>query len=124
MEKVPAHDLLLVIGDLSAKVGNDNTSCEQVMGKQGCGSMNDKGERLSDFCMENGLVIGGSLFPHQAIYKLTWVSHSVRDKNQIAHVVVNQQRRRSLFEVRTVRGADVGSDHHLLRAVLKLKATK
>jgi len=41
---------------------------------QGGGTMNDNGEGLSDFCMENRLMIGGTLFPHKTIHKLTWMS--------------------------------------------------
>ena len=91
------------------------------MGKEGCGSMDDNGERLTDVSIENGLVIGGSLFPYKTIHKLTWMSPNGWYENQIDHVMVNQKWRRSLFDVRAKRGADVGSDQHLLKAVLKLK---
>jgi len=58
-----------VIGDLSTKVGNYNTSREKAIGMQGGGTMNDNGEGLSDFCMENRLMIGGTLFPHKTIHR-------------------------------------------------------
>ena len=35
----------IMMGDLNAKVGNDNRNYERVMGKEGCGTMNDNGER-------------------------------------------------------------------------------
>ena len=38
------NDLIVVMGDLSAKVGNNNTNREEFMGKFGSGIMNDKGE--------------------------------------------------------------------------------
>ena len=34
------HDILIVMGDLNAKVENENTGLERVMGKHGCGCMN------------------------------------------------------------------------------------
>jgi hypothetical protein len=34
--------------------------------------------------------------------------------NQIDHVAVGQQWRRSLLDVRNKRGADIGSNHHLI----------
>jgi hypothetical protein len=32
------------MGDLNAKVGNDNTRNERVMGKYGCGNINENGK--------------------------------------------------------------------------------
>ena len=49
-----AADVLILIGDLNANVGNDNTSPRQVRGKQRRGSRNDNGGG-SEFCMEIGL---------------------------------------------------------------------
>ena len=40
----------VVMGDLNAKVGNNNTNREELMGKFGIGIMNDNRERLFDFC--------------------------------------------------------------------------
>lgn len=45
------------MGDMNAKVGNNNSVYELVMGKQGIGSMNENGQRLADICVDNNLVI-------------------------------------------------------------------
>ncbi|CAG5117123.1 unnamed protein product, partial [Candidula unifasciata] len=100
VDKVPAHDILCIMGDLIAKVGNNNLNRELSMENQGCGTINDKGERLSDFCTANRLVIGGTLFPHKNIHKLTWISPNRRDVNQIDHFMVNRKWRGSLLDVR------------------------
>ena len=78
-------------------------------------------ERLLEFCTTHDLVIGGTLFPHHEIHKLSWCSPSGRDKNQIDYLMINGTWRRSLQDVRVRRGADVGSDDHLVMATLKLK---
>lgn len=124
IEKIPKHDLTIVMGDLNAKVGNNNTGFERVIGKYGCGVMNENGEQFVEFCGNNNLVIGGTLFPHKDIHKLTWVSPGGRDKNQIDHIAINGKWTRSLQDVRVRRGADVGSDHHLVTANIKLKLKK
>ena len=49
--------MMAVMGDMNAKVGNNNTNREEVMGKFGIGVMNENGERLCDFGNANGLVI-------------------------------------------------------------------
>ena len=124
VEKAPRHDLLVVMGDLNAKVGSDNTNCERVMGKHGVGIRNDNGERLVELCAINNLVIGGTLFTHRDIHKLTWISPNGRDRNQIDHLMINGMWRRSLLDVRTKRSADVGSDHHLVTALIQMKLKK
>lgn len=70
------------MGYFNAKVGCDDTGNLSVMGKYGCGIMNDNGERLVDLCENNILVIGNTIFPHKEIHKLTWVSPNGRDKNK------------------------------------------
>ena len=107
--------------DLSAMIGSDNTSNERVMGKHRYGRMNDNGERLVDFCGINNLAIGGSLFPHKDIHKITWISPNGRDRSQIDYLMINGKWKRSLQDVRVRRGADVGSDHHPVTAMVKLK---
>ena len=89
------NDLLVVMGDLNAKVRNNNTNRREVMRKFGIGIMNDSGERLCDFCSANGFVITGTIFPHKDIHKLTWRSPDGRTVNQIDHVLVNGNMRRS-----------------------------
>ena len=89
------NDLLVVMGDLNAKVRNNNTNRREVMRKFGIGIMNDSGEGLCDFCSANGFVITGTNFLHKNIHKLTWGSSDGRTVNQIDHVLVNGNMRRS-----------------------------
>ena len=46
VDKLPAKDVNIVMGDLNAKVGCCNSSLEHIMGKHGVGEANDNGERL------------------------------------------------------------------------------
>lgn len=59
------------MGDLNAKVGSDNSGYERLIGHHGKGEMNENGQLFTDFCAENNLVIGGTLFPHKDIHKTT-----------------------------------------------------
>ena len=116
--------MLVIMGDLNAKVGSDNTDAEYVMGRHGCGVKNENGERAIDLCLCNKLVIGGTIFPHKNIHKLTWKSPDGRTVNQIDNILVNNKWRRSLRDVRVLRGADVNCDNYLLKATIKLKLRK
>jgi hypothetical protein len=66
------------MGDLNAKKGTDNTGYKDIMGAHGLEQMNNKGERFADMCTLNQLVIGGSIFPHKCIHKVTWRSPMLR----------------------------------------------
>jgi len=57
MDNVPRRDIVLVIWDVNAKLGSDNTGRELVMGKEGLGVMNENGELFADFWAQNNLVI-------------------------------------------------------------------
>ena len=123
IEDVPTHDMLLIIGDLNARTGNINTGRERVMGKHGLGSylMNDNGERMADFCELNGLIVGGTIFQHKDIHKITWNSPDKVTKPQIDHILINGKWKSSLQDVRVYTGADCGSDHNMVVAEIKLK---
>ena len=122
--KVDKSDIVMLIGDLNAKVGDSNEGWETTMGKFGIGTMNDNGERFAEFCAEHKLMIGGTLFPHRNIHKVTWTSPDGRTQNQIDHITISKKWRTALLDVRNYRGADVFSDHHLLVGSLRVKFTK
>ncbi|KAL3877467.1 hypothetical protein ACJMK2_035168 [Sinanodonta woodiana] len=86
--------------------------------------MTDNGERLIKFCQENDFVIGGTLFEHKDIHKLTWTSPDGRTQSQIDHSIINGRWKHSLQDVRVMRNADIGSDHFLLVAKVILKLRK
>ena len=50
LEEPPRHYMEIVMGDMNAKVGGDNTNYERTMGREGCGAINENGERLIELC--------------------------------------------------------------------------
>ena len=98
--------MIVVLGDLNTKLGNNNTNRKEVMGMFGAGVVNDNGERLCDFCSANGLVITGTIFPHKQVHKVTRRSPDGKTVIQIDHVMVNGRMRTSILDTRVMRGAD------------------
>ena len=74
-----------------------------------------------DFCGLNNLIITGTIFPHRNIHKETWISPGDRTRNQIDHILVSRQHRTSILDTRTMRGADIASDHLLVRTKIRIK---
>ena len=60
LELTPKKDVLFITGDWNAKVGSQETP--GVRGKFGLGMRNEAGQRLIEFCQENGLVVFSTFF--------------------------------------------------------------
>ena len=60
LELTPQQDVLFIIGDWNAKVGSQETP--GVTGNFGLGVQNEAGQRLTELCQENTLVIANILF--------------------------------------------------------------
>ena len=60
LELTHKKDVLFITGDWNAKVGSQETP--GVTGKFGLGVQNEAGQRLTEFCQENTLVIANALF--------------------------------------------------------------
>ena len=118
------NDMIVVVGDWNAKVGNNNTNRKELIGKFGIGIMNDNEERLCDFCSANGFIISGTIFPYKDIHKLTWRSPDGRTVNQIDHVLVNGNMRTSILDTRVMIGADIYGEHYLVKTRIRLKLAR
>ena len=63
-----------------------------MMGKYGCGNINDNGERLVDLCGTNNLVIGGTMFPHREIHRLTTLTkEEILENHRLFYVPLKLQ---------------------------------
>ena len=122
LELTPKKDVLFIIGDWNAKVGSQETP--EVTGKVGLGVQNEAGQRLTEFCQENALVIANTLFQQHKRRLYTWTSPDGQHQNQIDYILCSQKWRGSIQTARTRPGADCGSDHELLIAKFRLKLKK
>ena len=59
LELTPPKDVLFIIGDWNAKVGSQEIP--RVTGKFGLGVQKEAGQRLTEFCQENTLIIANTL---------------------------------------------------------------
>ena len=72
LELIPKQDVLFITGDWNAKVGSQGTP--GVTGKFGLGVQNEAGQRLTEFCQENTLIITNTLFQQHKRRLYTWTS--------------------------------------------------
>ena len=72
LELKPKKDVLFIIGDWNAKVGSQEI--HGVTAKFGLGVQNEVGQRLTELCQENALVIKNNLFQQHKRRFYTWTS--------------------------------------------------
>ena len=114
LELTPKKDVLFIIGDGNAKVRSQETP--GVAGKFGLGVQNKAGQRLTEFCPENAVVIANTRFQKHKRRLYTWTSTDGQHPNQIDYILCSQRWQ----SAKTRPGTDCDSDHKLLIAKFRL----
>ena len=122
LELTPKKDVLFIIRDWNANVGSQETPGET--GKFGLVAHNEAGQRLTEFCQVNTLVIGNTLFQQHKRRLYTWTSPDGQYWNQIDYILCSQRWRSSIQSAKTRLGAECCTDHELLIAKFRLKLKK
>ena len=116
LELTPKKDVLFIIGDWHAKVGSQETP--GVTGRFCLGVQHEAGQRLTEFCQENALVIADTLFQQHMRRLYTWTSPYGQHQNQIDYILCSQRWRNSYSQQKQdwelVGESGCGSDHELL----------
>ncbi len=121
-EQCKEHEVIIMMGDLNAKVGLGRM--ENIVGPHGLGQGNERGDRFVDWCLENEQVIANTWFRHHPRYLWTWKSPGDRVRNQIDYITINERFRNSIQQVKTYPGADCNSVHIPVVATVQVKPKK
>ena len=87
LELTPQKYVLFIIGDWNAEVGSQETP--GVTGQFGLGVQNEAGQRLTEFCQENALVIANTFFQQHKRRLYTWTSPGGQHRN-IDYILCSQ----------------------------------
>ncbi|XP_054289925.1 uncharacterized protein LOC129005133 [Macrosteles quadrilineatus] len=114
VDKLPNYDMKIIMGDANAKIGKEPI-WREVAGKESLHDItSSNGVRLCSFAMAKDLRIMSTSFQRKNIHKETWMSPDGRTRNQIDHVLVDNRNKSSVSNIRSIREAECGSDHHLI----------
>ena len=91
--------ILFIIGDWNAKVGSQEIP--GVTGKFGFGVQNEAGQRPTEYCQENTLVIENTLFHQYKRRIYTWASPYDQYQNKIDYIICSQRWRSSIQSAKT-----------------------
>ena len=112
-------DVLSITGNWNTKIESQEIS--RVTGKSGLGVQNETGQKLTEFCQENMLVIAIILSQQHKRWLYTWTSPDGQYQTLIDYALCSQRWRSSTQSAKTRLGADCGSDHELLIVKFRLK---
>ena len=117
-----SSDFTVLMGDFNAKVGADWASAGGAFGKFGIGNVNEAGERLIQFVNANNLMITNTCYQQgKANRQWMWELPDGHTQNMIDYILVPGRWRSSVINSRAYPSADIGSDHQLLIANIRLK---
>ena len=121
LELTSKIDVLFIIGDWNAKVGSQELP--GVTGKFGLGIQNKAGQRITEFCQENALVIANTLF--QQHKRRHGHGHDQMVNTEIRLIIfLAAKDREVLYSQQKQERELTGSDHELLIAKFRLKLKK
>ncbi|XP_078661569.1 uncharacterized protein LOC144905694 [Branchiostoma floridae x Branchiostoma belcheri] len=118
IEAIPAHNLLLVIGDFNARIGDQDAKF--TFHKE----TNRNGRLLLDLANEKDLVVSSTDFCKKAGKLWTFISPGGM-KYQLDYVLIRRKWRNSMLNVEAYSSfASVGSDHRIVSARVRLSLRK
>lgn len=115
MDKIPRYDVKIVLGDANAKIGKERRFFPTIGEHSKHSISNNNGERLIDFASGREMKICSTYFQRKEIHKATWTGHNRQTANQVDHVLVDSKHMKRIKNVKTCRGAEIGSDHYLVK---------
>ena len=90
----------------------------------GIGERNRNGQLLVDCCRRHNLMAANTWFQAKVNALHAWLSPDRWTKNQIDYILVDKRFRNGIRNCKAKPGADCGSDHNSVVAVIKIKLKK
>ena len=77
--------MLIIAGDMNAKIGSGHHDNPECLGRYGKGKMNSNGKHLAEFALLNDLFLTNTKFKHKMCHTTTWMGaerrNELKDKN-------------------------------------------
>ena len=88
LNDVSKKDMIIIMDDLNARVGNDQQQRHQHVARSSLGPFttdieNENGSRLMDFCEINNIIVSNTFFKHKLVHQTSWM----HPRNKIWHMI-------------------------------------
>ena len=115
LRNIPRTDKLLLIGHFNARIRRENDKWPLALGRYGIGKCNSNGELLLALCTDFDLIVTNTLFKQKDAHKTTWTHPRSRHGHMIDFIIARCQDKMDICNTQTMREANCGSDHQMLR---------
>ena len=119
----PLSEVVCILGDWNCRVGSradEEPDLWRILGRFGVGPRNSAGEALLNFCAQNRLRLMNTFFDHPVNARASWWHPRFKTPGLIDFAVLRQKDAKFVLDVKALPGADIDSDHNLMR--IKLRA--
>ena len=102
--KIPKHDIVIILGDLNAKIGKEDVY-QNFAGKHTFREISNRnGEWVCEYAIANNVKTINTHYQPKRIHKGTWISPDGNTLNQTDHVIIDANKKGVVEDVRTMRG--------------------
>ena len=111
------------MGDWNTQIGKGEK--HNAAGNSGYGETSERGTKLLEFMKQQKMVVKNTLHRNKEARRITWHAPDSITKKQIDYILVPKRFKTSVngTPTRTMKKPDIGSDHDLVMASIKLKLT-
>lgn len=105
-------DNVIILDDFNAVVGErlDN----QMIGKHGIGTRNNRGEILVNFCKQNNFLVADTMFEVPKRRRYTWIVPGDTNRYQIDCILTNRRFKKQITTSHSFSGAEIKINHNLV----------
>lgn len=106
INNVSTKDMIIIMGDLNARVGQKQQIAKSSVGPFTVDVGNDNGTSLTDFCEINNIILSNTFFKHKLAHQASWMHSRNKVWHMIDYTLVNKKFRSSVEDVRMFRRAE------------------
>ncbi|XP_055876902.1 craniofacial development protein 2-like [Biomphalaria glabrata] len=113
LSEISTTEQVIILGDLNARVGSDNSAWDSCIWRFGVGKVNENGQRLLEFCSLDSLCVTNTYFKTKPRHRLSWRHPRSKHWHQLDLIMVRQKCLKFVKLTRPYHSADCDTDHSL-----------
>ena len=124
IKSLPSQEIVVLLGDLNARVGTDHESWPVCLGHYGVGKLNSNRQRLLELCTYHKLCISNTFFHTRNHHKVSWRHPRSKCWHLMDYILTRREHLSYITQTRAYQSADCDTDHSLICCNMKLHPTK